>query len=478
MHSSNVDVYLNFINGQWRQGNAPEWDENRNPARPNDILGRSTRSIPSDITKAVDSAVLAQIQWAKRPRPARMAVLEKAAGLIRNRAEQFAKLITLEQGKNLNESRAEVLRSYSILEFVASESRRAVGKNLPSEVSRSMIATNRAPVGVVGVITTWTCPLSLPVSKIAPALLEGNAVVFKPSTLTPAVAKMLVFTLEEAGIPAGVISLVYGPGHTIGQAIVADPRIKAIAFAGSRETAKQINMTAAKRLARTQIECGGKNSLIVCADADLDQAAQGALIGAFSCAGQKGNATSRIFVERSVHGVFLQKLVAGARQLKINDGTLDPTAMCPMIDEKRYKMVLKAIEVAQSEGAKLICGGEPATAPGGGRYITPTVFDEVTSKMSFIHEDVLGPVLAVTAVENFEQALELSAERGSETVSGSTYTSVYTNELKRVIRGSEQLPNHMLLVNAPTDAVEAQAPAGGIQSSIDFFSEVRTVYFR
>lgn len=472
MHSNNADVYLNFVNGQWKQGNAPDWDENRNPARPNDILGRSTRSIPTDVAKAIDAAVAAQMAWAKRSRPQRAAVLEKVASLIKNRTEQFAKTITLEQGKNLTEARAEVIKAIATLEYVAAESRRSAGEILPSEVPQTTVSTIRVPLGVVGVITTWTAPLVLPVSKIAPALLEGNAVVFKPSTLTPAIAKLLVFTFEEAGIPAGVLTLIYGPGVTTGQAILTDSRIKAVAFAGSVETARQVSMVAARRLARTSLETGGKNSMIVTQGADLDRAASVAIAGAFSGAGQRGLAISRVLVDRSVHQAFVEKLIAGTRQLKLNDGMLDPVAMGPIVDEKRYKLVFKSIETARAEGAKLACGGEPATAPGGGRYITPTIFDDVAPTMTVAREDAMGPVLAVIPVDGFERALEAVAlvdVPAAAVLVHASDASVVMKNLDRVVGG-------FVSVNSASIGPEVHAPIGGIKAALEFFSEVKTVH--
>ena len=178
------DVYLNFIGGQWKQGSTPEWDENRNPARPNEVLGKSTRSTPADVTKAVDAAVKAQKEWAARPRPQRAQILEKVAQLMKVRIEQFAKTLTLEEGKNLTEARGEILKAINVLEFTASEGRRPTGDVIPSEMPNTMIYTTRAPLGVVALITPWNFPVCIPIWKLAPALLEGNTVIFKPATLT------------------------------------------------------------------------------------------------------------------------------------------------------------------------------------------------------------------------------------------------------------------------------------------------------
>lgn len=461
--TQNTDVYLNFINGQWRQGSVPEWDENRNPAKPAEVLGRSTRSTAADVAKAIELARVAQKAWAAKTRPARAAVLSKVASIMRSRLESFAKAITLEEGKNLTESRAEVQRSIQLLELVAADGRATTGALIASENPTMTIQTVRVPLGVVGVITPWSSPLAVPVAKLAPALLEGNAVVFKPSTLTPATAKLLVFTFEEAGIPAGVLNLVYGPGAIVGTSIIDDPRVAAISFTGSNEVGCEVNVRAARRFARLQLDLGAKNAMIVCADADLDLAVADAVRSAFGSTGQSSLAISRVVVDRQVHKEFVEKLVAAVKQLKLNDGMLDASAMGPIIDERQYKTVLKAIETARSEGAVLACGGEPATAPGGGKFVTPAVFDEVRPEMTLAKEEVFGPVLAILPVDSLEKAIEVA-----NSVNFGLIASVYTRSIQQVSGYAERLRVGTVQLN--TTNTEARVRGA------EFFCENKTVY--
>ena len=304
------ELYLNFIDGEWKQGSTDQWDLNTNPARPSEVIGKSTRSSAQDVDRAVGVAVRAQAEWAKVPRPARGALLAKVARTLQGRVDEIARTLTREEGKNFHEARGEVLKSINVLEFTASEGRRPTGEVIPSEMPNTFLYTTRAPLGVVGVITPWNFPICIPAWKIGPALLEGNAVIFKPATLTPGTAVLLVKAFEDAGIPKGVLNLVFGSGSTVGNAIVNDKRIHAISFTGSNEVGTELNALAARRLAKTLLEMGGKNPIIVLADADVDQAVEATVMGAFGSTGQRCTATSRVMIEHAVHDEFVTKLLA------------------------------------------------------------------------------------------------------------------------------------------------------------------------
>lgn len=478
------DVYLNWVGGQWKQGSSGQWDPNRNPAKPFEVLGKATRSTPVDVENAIKIAAAAQVEWAGRPRPARGAIIQKAASLLRGKVDAFAKMITREEGKNLNEARGEVLKTINILEFMAGESRRPTGEVLPSEMPNTWVYTTRAPLGVVAVITPWNFPVCIPAWKIAPALIEGNAVVFKPSSLTPASAGMLVRLFEEAGVPAGVLNLVYGPGSTVGNALIQDSRVRAISFTGSNEAGREVHQLAAKRMAHVQLEMGGKNPVIVLADADLDQAVDATVQGAFGSTGQRCTATSRVIIERSVHGAFVEKLLTRVRSIKVGDGLADPTAMGPVVDEKQMRVVLEAVELAKQEGAKLLCGGERVgvAGPESGYFVAPTVFDEVTPAMKLAREEVFGPVLAVMPVGSFDEAV-----RVANGVEYGLSSSIYTRDIQRVMQYVDKLETGMLHVNSPTVGGEAHAPFGGMKmtgmggremgaTGPEFFCELKTVY--
>lgn len=478
-----VDVYLNFISGQWKQGSSGQWDENRNPAQPSDLIGRLTRSTPKDVSDAVESAEKAQLDWARRPRPVRAQIIEKTAQVLKGRIETLAKTITREEGKNLNEARGEVQKAVNVLEFMASEGRRPTGVVIPSEMPNTFIYTTRAPLGVVGLITPWNFPICIPAWKIAPALLEGNGVVLKPSSLTPATAVMLVRAFEEAGVPAGLLNLILGSGSVVGQALVEDRRVKAISFTGSNEVGLALNVEAAKRLVRVQLEMGGKNPVIVCSDADLEQAASAILMGAFGSTGQRCTSTSRVIVEKQVHAKLVEKIIAGVRLIKVGDGLKDHTAMGPVVDAKQMEVVLAAIETAKKEGAVLLCGGERvAVSEPSGYFIAPTVFDNVKSTMHLARQEVFGPVLAVIPVNDYEEAIEVAND-----VEYGLSSSVYTNNVVKVMQYCDRLETGMLHVNSPTVGGETQAPFGGMKMTgiggremgsmgPEFFCEMKTVY--
>lgn len=478
------DVYLNFVNGQWKQGSSGQWDENRNPARPSELIGKATRSNPVDLDRAIDAAHKAQAEWARMPRPKRGAILAKAASLLRGKLENFAKTITREEGKNLNEARGEVQKAINCLEFTAAEARRPTGQVIPSEVPGTMIYTTRAPLGVVAIVTPWNFPVCIPIWKIAAALVEGNAVLFKPASNTPASATLLTRLFEEAGVPAGVLNLVYGSGAMVGEVIAKDPRVRGISFTGSNEVGGELNAAAARGLKRVQLELGGKNALIVCADADLEAAVDAAVMGAFGSTGQRCTATSRVIVENPVLESFTQKLVEKTRTLRVGDGFGEGAPMGPVIDEKSLASLLEAIEIAKKEGATLLCGGERVGQPGPdtGYFLAPTLFAGVTPSMKIAQEELFGPVLGILSADSFDHAIEIANQ-----VKFGLTSSVYTRDITRALSYAERMETGMLHINSPTVGGEAQAPFGGMKQTglgrremgaagPEFFSEVKTVY--
>ena len=475
-------TYLNYIDGTWRDGTATGQDENRNPANPSQVLGKSTRSSKEDVQKAIAAAKTAQKTWVRLPRPIRGQYLEKAAAIIKTRIDLFAKTMTEEEGKNFNEARGEVLKTINVLEFTASEARRPTGEVIPSEMPNTFLYTTRVPYGVVGIITPWNFPLCIPAWKIAPALLEGNTVIFKPATITPGCAVLLVKAFEEAGLPKGVLNLVFGSGSVVGNAIVEHPDIHCISFTGSNEVGTRIHEQAAKRLCKTQLEMGGKNPLIVCSDADLELAAEATVMGAFGSTGQRCTATSRVIVERKVHAEFTKTLVEKTRTITVGDGMKNPKAMGPVVDEHQYGSVLSFIEEGKRQGLKLLCGGEKVVTPENGFFIAPTIFDNVPAKSKLAQEEIFGPVLSVIIVDTYEQALDVAND-----VAFGLTSSVYTQDIQRIMQYADQIETGMLHVNSPTVGGEAQAPFGGMKATgmggremgstgPEIFCEIKTIY--
>jgi acyl-CoA reductase-like NAD-dependent aldehyde dehydrogenase len=448
------------------------------------MLGKSTCSTRADVARAIDGACRAQKQWAKIPRPTRGRLLAKVAMMIRDKIENLATIITREEGKNLEEARGEVQKTINVLEFTASEGRHPIGQVIPSEIPNTLLYTTKAPLGVVGIITPWNFPLSIPAWKIAPALLEGNAVVFKPSTLTPATAFALVKMFEEAEVLPGVLNLIYGSGAVVGNTIVEDERIKGISFTGSNAVGREVNILASKRLARVQLEMGGKNPVIVLKDADLSHACEAIIQGAFGSTGQRCTATSRVIVEKSIHAQLSKKILEQVQKIKVGDGLLDPKAMGPVVDAKQFNAVLNDIRSGIQEGAKMLCGhkDEHSNEGNSGYFIAPTVFDFVLPEMTLAQKEVFGPVLAIIPVSDFEEAIHVA-----NSVEYGLSSSIYTKDVQKVMVYVDQIETGILHVNSPTVGGEAQMPFGGMKATglggremgstgLEFYREIKSVY--
>ena len=476
--------YLNWIDGVWQAGSSGEWDPNLNPAKPTQILGRSTRSTLADVQAAIEAAQKAQKGWAKTPRPMRGAILEKTAALLEKEIDVIAQTLTSEEGKNLSEAKGETQKAIHTLRFAAAESRRSTGSVIPSEMPNTFLYTTRAPLGVVGIITPWNFPICIPAWKIAPALLEGNSVIFKPATLTPGTAQLLVKAFEEAGLPRGVLNLLYGSGALVGGAITDDPRIHGISFTGSCEVGQDLYARAARRLARVQLEMGGKNPVIVLTDADLDRAAQAIVQGAFGSTGQRCTATSRVIVERSVHSALVEKMKTWVKKIQVGSGLENPQAMGPVVDRHQFQNVLQAIDQGKKQGSHLVCGGHRTgpDSPDAGYFIAPTLFDHVLPTTDLARKEIFGPVLAVIPVDDFESAIQVAND-----VEYGLSSSIFTHDIQRIMNYADQIETGILHVNSPTVGGEVQAPFGGMKATglggremgttgPEFFSEIKTVY--
>ena len=421
--------------------------------------------------------------WAATPAPQRADILYRVHELMRDRREEFARLITLEEGKSLPDARAEVQRSLNIIQYAAGEGRRMFGYTTPSETRDTVAYTLRRPLGVVAVITPWNFPLAIPAWKIAPALICGNAVVFKPASSTPLSAIKLTETFIEAGLPPGVLNLVTGPGGSVGNYMVNHPDIAGISFTGSTEIGTGIYAQAASTLKKVQCEMGGKNAVIVLADADMEQAVGSVAIAAFGSTGQRCTATSRVIVEESAMDTFLEGLVERTKGLTVGDG-LDSHDVGPVVSEGQFQKIMEYIQIGKEEGANLVYGGGALTGPefGGGLYIEPTIFTDVDPGMRIAKEEIFGPVLTVFSCRDLAHAIEIS-----NNVQFGLSSSIYTKDLTKAFRYIEDVEAGMVHVNAPTLGGEVHLPFGGSKASgvgpreqgteaVNFFSEVVTVY--
>ena len=480
-----VKTYRNYIGGEWVASASGQTSEDRNPARPGEIVGRFQASNKEDVDRAMDAAHGAFDAWRKTSPIARGNILYKASQLVERRADEIAEALTREEGKTLKEAKGETLRAASILRFFAGETYQPVGDRLPSANPETFLYTERVPLGVVAAISPWNFPIAIPAWKLAPALAYGNTVVFKPAELTPLTATLLVECLAEAGLPPGVLNLVTGSGRAIGDAIVEHEALSGITFTGSNAVGKSLYRKAleSERGVKVQLEMGGKNPVIVLADADLDQALQQTINGAMMSTGQKCTATSRAFIQRPIFDDFVDRLVRRTAELRIGDPLQPTTDMGPAVSEQQRDSILEYLEIGQAEGAEVLTGGEPPEDGDGGYFVPPTVLGNMAPTMRLAQEEVFGPVLAVMPVADLEEAVELAND-----VRYGLSASIFTRDIATAFRFIRDVQSGIVHVNSETAGAEPQAPFGGMKASssfsreqgkaaVEFFTQVKTVYF-
>jgi aldehyde dehydrogenase (NAD+) len=471
-----------YVNGRWYHPQAKSTSKNINPADTSDVLGEYPLATAADVRLAVDAAVAAWPSWKKTPGPERGRVLWRAADIARRRIDEIAQTLTREEGKILKEARGEVLKGISLLEYYAGEGFRMHGKTLPSESRDTFTYTIRQPLGVVGLIAPWNFPWAIPVWKSAPAIVAGNAVVFKPAELTPATSVLLAEIYEEAGLPPGVFNMLVGSGSEVGEAMVHAPALRAISFTGSNKIGNALYVKAAQRGAKVTCEMGGKNAVIVMPDADLDKAATAIHGGAFGSTGQRCTATSRVIAHPDIKKALVDRLVAAAGKMRLGPGLDSASDMGPSVDEKQWQTVMDYIKVGQGEGARLVTGGSRPESLSKGYFVEPTIFDGVSPAMRIFQEEIFGPVLSVATASSLEEAL-----RFANGVEYGLTTSIFTSDITSVMKFVEDVETGMVHVNEPTVGGEAQLPFGGTKSTgvgeremaeegLNFFTEIKTVF--
>jgi alpha-ketoglutaric semialdehyde dehydrogenase len=471
-----------YINGKWFHPKSARLVRNVNPADLDDVIAEFPAATTEDVQRAIDAAQASFRGWKKTPGPERGRVLWRAADIARQRADEIARTLTREEGKVFKEAKGEVMKGISLLEFYAGEGFRMHGKTLPSEARDTFTYTIRRPLGVVGLIAPWNFPWAIPVWKSAPALVAGNTVIFKPAELTPATATLLTAIYEEAGLPPGVFNMLVGPGSVIGEALVNSPSLRAISFTGSNEVGGALYAKAAQRGAKVTCEMGGKNAVIVMADADLDKAAIAIHGGAFGSTGQRCTATSRVIAAPSVKDKLLERLVEGARKIKIGSGLDETVDMGPAVDEKQWKTDLDYLRIGGEEGARLVIGGKKPEHLGKGYFVEPTIFDNVGPHMRIFKEEIFGPVLSVTTAKSLDEALQFA-----NGVEYGLTTSIFTENVDTIMNFVEEVETGMVHINEPTVGGEAQLPFGGTKATgvgeremaeegLNFFTELKTVF--
>jgi aldehyde dehydrogenase (NAD+) len=499
--SGSATTFNNFILGKWTssRGGATFGDEN--PAARGSNLGDFQSSTVGDVRDAVDAAALAFPKWRRTPVIERKQHVDAFLKLLRDSREELARIVTLENGKTIRESRAEVDSALVEGSHHANQIEAFYEDSGPAAFS-DKTWMQYEPVGVAGIISPWNFPMNVMCRKTLPALLTGNTVVFKPATFTPWSGVFMATLLEKAGLPAGVFNCVTGAGSSIGNALVTDPRVRAISFTGSTAVGRQIQQQAAANLTRTQLELGGKNALIVMDDADLAQAVDAAITAGFSNAGQWCTSTSRVLLHRPIVRAFLKMLVARCEKMTVGDGLSETTDMGPVAGPRQYEDIRAAIHQAEAEGARLVTGGDPeprdpspetraprpeprAPSPeSSGYFIRPTVFTYVTPDMAIFREEIFGPVLAVCEFESVDEAIAL----GNRSMYGLSSAIFTTNPgtARAYVDGIEAGLAH---VNIHTGYKEPAMPFGGIKQSgaglpensetgLEFFVDRKAVYVR
>ena len=479
-----MTTFKNFIAGQWVEPATKDYYENANPADTRDVIGKFPKSGPADVERAVASAKKGFALWKRTPAPARGDVLRRVGDLLVARKEEIATLMTREMGKPLAETRGDVQEGIDTAYYAAVEGRRLFGHTVPSELRHKWAMSFRRPIGVAGLITPFNFPLAIPTWKSFPALVCGNAVIFKPAEDVPHTGHVLVEILLEAGLPPEVIQLVHGLGETAGAAIVDHPDVPVISFTGSTETGRIVGETCGRMHKRLSLEMGGKNAMIVLDDADLDLALDGVLWGAFGTTGQRCTATSRLIVQQGVHDKLVEKLAARVAKLKLGDGRRDGTDVGPLIHAASREKVERYVQIGKSEKATLVCGGDRATGKelDHGFFFQPTIFTGVQAGSRLEQEEIFGPLLSVIKVKDADEAFAVNND-----VKYGLSSSLYTRDVNLAFRALNELDNGITYVNAPTIGAEAHLPFGGVKQTgnghreggwevYEFYSETKVGY--
>lgn len=484
LSSVKTNVFSNFINGEWQESASAKLIDSINPAN-REVMGQVQASTVEEAEQALKAANDATKEWAKLGEFARGQLLYKVASLLEENLEDIATTLTEEMGKTYPEALGETQRGIAILKYYAAEGCRSNGDVIPASENDALMFTKRIPLGVVGIITPWNFPVAIPIWKIAPALVYGNTVVFKPASEAAVTAAKVAKCFADAGLPKGVFNFVTGSGSTVGNAIINSQHVKAITFTGSSNTGKMIAEVAAKNQVKYQLEMGGKNPVIVLEDANLENAVQAVISGAFKSTGQKCTATSRVIVQEGIYEQFKERLVEVTNNITIGSGLDQGTWMGPCASESQYNTVLEYIDIAKNEGAELLTGGNAVDSnEASGFYVEPTIFDNVTTSMRIAQEEVFGPVIALIKAGTTEEAINLAND-----VEFGLSASIFTTNIGHALSFIDDMEAGLVRVNAESAGVEFQAPFGGLkdsssgsreqgQAAKEFFTVAKTVYIK
>ena len=481
-----ADIVTNFIDGTWTEATDGKRFPSLNPADTREVVAEAPLSGRADVDRAVVAARVALEGWRLLPAPRRGEILFRAGEVLVRRKRELGELVTREMGKVLAEGLGDVQEAIDIAFYMAGEGRRLQGETVPSELPDKECRSVRAPLGVVALVTPWNFPVAIPAWKLFAALICGNTVILKPSSETPACAAALVRCLEEAGIPPGVVNLVFGPGEEVGEYLMTHPGVDAASFTGSCAAGERLERLLAPLHRPLALEMGGKNAIIVMDDANLELALEGTLWGGFGTSGQRCTAASRIIVQDRVHDRFVAMLSEQAARMRLGNGLDAATAVGPLINKAQGRKVLDYIRIGEEEGARLLTGGRRVTEGefSHGFFIAPTVFADVTPAMRIAREEIFGPVVSVLRCASLDEAIAIVND-----VPFGLSSSIYSRDVNATARAERELATGIVYVNASTIGAEVHLPfggwrhsgsghpeAGGRGGAVDFFTRIKVIY--
>jgi len=483
MATTGTKTYRNYIGGEWVDSSSGEIFESTNPAT-GELIGVFPKSTVEDTDRAVEAANAAYGSWRLVPAPKRAEILFRVAQQFVEHKDELTELMVQEMGKVRAEAGGDVQEAIDMTYYMAGEGRRMFGQTTPSEMPDKFQMSVRLPVGVVGAITPWNFPIAIPSWKIAPALVCGDTVVFKPATDTPALAERFVEIFEEAGLPPGVLNIVHGGGSIVGERLVKHPDVPLISLTGSREVGIKTAENGAPFLKHIHLELGGKNAIIVMDDADVDLAVDGILWSAFGTSGQRCTAASRVIVGSKVYEPLQSKLVERTEQLKLGYGLEEDVDIGPVINRSALDKIHSYTEIGQGEGAKLLTGGEIATENGldKGFFYRPTIFGDVDPEMRIAQEEIFGPTTALIRATDIDEAIQ-----AANSVEFGLSSSIFTRDVNKAFRAMRDLNTGITYINAGTTGAEVHLPFGGTkatgnghreagQAALDFYTEWKSIY--
>lgn len=484
--TNKVPVYQNYINGEWVPSETGEVYNSINPARISEVLGRFQASSAADVRKAISAAKEAFPKWSKTAAPKRGDVIFRLIGLLEENQEELAQTLTKEVGKTLREARGEVIKTIQAMKQFSGEATRLTGETLPSWNEEIFAYTIREPIGVVAVIAPYNFPLGIGVWKIAPAIIAGNTVVFKPASTTSLISVKIIELFEKAGVPAGVVNMVTGSGSVIGKEFGENKEIKALSFTGSTDVGLALGRAVTQHGGKMQAEMGGKNPAIILEDADLDLAIDSIVTSGFYDNGQRCTGTSRLIVPKTIYREVVDRLVAKAESLVVQDGMKEGTTNGAVIDENQLNTYLHYVQTAIDEGAILETGGKRLTDGElkDGYFVAPTIFSNMRPNMTIAKEEIFGPVIGVFEVENYEEALALAND-----IEFGLSSTIYTKDLEKAFHFVRNVQSGVTHVNLPSTYFENHYPFGGKKESsigpreqgstaLDFWTDLKTVYMK